>query len=108
MASASHSRARPVSSSGHPRDGQAPALAGGTGIARSSRVLLPAVRPGEVRSLGLGAGLAECYLNYATDDTAEAVEDAYGAQAFARLRAAKRTWDPGNLFRHNHNIPPAA
>jgi FAD/FMN-containing dehydrogenase len=48
------------------------------------------------------------YLNYATDDTAETVEDAYGAQTFARLRAAKRTWDPGNLFRHNHNIPPAA
>jgi len=48
------------------------------------------------------------YLNYATDDTAGTVEDAYGAQTFARLQAAKRTWDPGNLFRHNHNIPPAA
>jgi FAD/FMN-containing dehydrogenase len=48
------------------------------------------------------------YLNYATDDTAETVEDAYGAQTFARLQAAKRTWDPGNIFRHNHNIPPAA
>jgi hypothetical protein len=36
------------------------------------------------------------------------VEDAYGAPTFARLQAAKRTWDPGNLFRHNHNIPPAA
>jgi FAD/FMN-containing dehydrogenase len=48
------------------------------------------------------------YLNYATDDTAETVEGAYGAQTFARLRAAKRVWDPGNLFRHNHNIPPAA
>jgi len=47
------------------------------------------------------------YLNYATDDTAGTVEDAYGAQTFARLQAAKRTWDPGNLFRHNHNIPPA-
>ena len=35
------------------------------------------------------------------------LEDAYGAQTFARLQAAKRTWDPGNLFRHNHNIPPA-
>jgi FAD/FMN-containing dehydrogenase len=48
------------------------------------------------------------YLNYATDDSPETVEDAYGAQTFARLQAAKRTWDPGNLFRHNHNIPPAA
>ena len=48
------------------------------------------------------------YLNYATDDSAETVEGAYGAQTFARLQAAKRAWDPGNLFRHNHNIPPAA
>jgi FAD/FMN-containing dehydrogenase len=48
------------------------------------------------------------YLNYATDDSPETVEDAYGAQTFARLQAAKRTWDPGNIFRHNHNIPPAA
>jgi len=48
------------------------------------------------------------YLNYATDDTADTVEGAYGAQTFARLRAAKRTWDPDNLFRHNHNVPPAA
>jgi FAD/FMN-containing dehydrogenase len=48
------------------------------------------------------------YLNYATDDAAQTVEDAYGARTFARLRAAKRTWDPDNLFRHNHNIPPAA
>jgi FAD/FMN-containing dehydrogenase len=48
------------------------------------------------------------YLNYATDDSAETVEGAYGAQTFARLQAVKRAWDPGNLFRHNHNIPPAA
>lgn len=48
------------------------------------------------------------YLNYATDDTAETVEGAHGAQILARLRAAKRTWDPDNLFQHNHNIPPPA
>jgi len=30
-------------------------------------------------------------LNYASDDAAETVEDAYSAQTFARLRAAKRT-----------------
>ena len=48
------------------------------------------------------------YLNYATDDTAETVEGAYGAQTYARLQAAKRAWDPENIFRHNHNIPPSA
>ena len=47
---------------------------------------------------------ASGYMNYATDDTA----GTYGAQTFARLQATKRTWDPGNLFRHNHDIPPAA
>jgi FAD/FMN-containing dehydrogenase len=31
----------------------------------------------------------------------------YGAQKAARLAAIKRAWDPDNVFRMNHNIPPA-
>jgi FAD/FMN-containing dehydrogenase len=31
----------------------------------------------------------------------------YGAATYARLRAVKSVYDPGNLFRANHEIPPA-
>ena len=32
---------------------------------------------------------------------------AYGDAKFERLRQIKRRYDPANLFRFNHNIPPA-
>ena len=47
------------------------------------------------------------YLNYASDDGAQSVADAFGASTFARLRAVKGAWDRDNVFRFNHNIPPA-
>jgi FAD/FMN-containing dehydrogenase len=49
----------------------------------------------------LGGG----YLNYATE-TPDGVEAAFGAARFERLRAVKRRFDPGNVFRFNHNIEP--
>jgi FAD/FMN-containing dehydrogenase len=49
------------------------------------------------------------YLNYMSrDEPLERVEAAFGAEKFARLRELKRKYDPGNLFRQNQNIPPAA
>jgi len=48
------------------------------------------------------------YLNYgAPDEPVERVRAAYGASNFERLQQAKRRYDPHNLFRFNHNIPPA-
>ena len=48
------------------------------------------------------------YLNYAPEDeSARRVEQAFGAETFARLQAVKRRVDPSNLFRFNANIPPA-
>jgi FAD/FMN-containing dehydrogenase len=48
------------------------------------------------------------YLNYgAPDEPIERVRDAYGDAKFEKLRQAKRRYDPHNLFRFNHNIPPA-
>jgi FAD/FMN-containing dehydrogenase len=35
------------------------------------------------------------------------VERMYPPATLERLRAVKREWDPGNLFRRNHNITPA-
>lgn len=32
---------------------------------------------------------------------------AFTAADYARLKEVKRTWDPSNLFRLNHNISPA-
>jgi FAD/FMN-containing dehydrogenase len=48
------------------------------------------------------------YLNYgAPDEPIERVRAAYGDN-FERLSQLKRRYDPHNLFRFNHNIPPAA
>jgi FAD/FMN-containing dehydrogenase len=48
------------------------------------------------------------YLNYGSpDEPIERVRAAYGDAKFERLRQVKRSYDPHNLFRFNHNIPPA-
>ena len=52
-----------------------------------------------------GAG----YGNYAPmDETAERVRAGFGDERFERLRRVKARHDPDNVFRFNHNIPPAA
>ena len=50
-----------------------------------------------------GAG----YGNYAMDEPAERVRAAFGPERFERLARVKRRYDPDNVFRFNHNIPPA-
>jgi FAD/FMN-containing dehydrogenase len=48
------------------------------------------------------------YLNYMqADEPVERVRAAFGAEAFERLQAVKRTYDPGNVLRFNQNVPPA-
>ena len=43
-----------------------------------------------------------------TDETGpELVERMYPPPTLDRLREVKKQWDPGNLFRRNHNILPA-
>ena len=48
------------------------------------------------------------YLNYMqSDEPVERVRAAFGAEAFERLQAVKRAYDPGNVLRFNQNVPPA-
>ncbi len=45
------------------------------------------------------------YVNFFTADESARVASAYGSN-YDRLREVKRRFDPDNLFRMNHNIPP--
>jgi len=47
------------------------------------------------------------YVNATADEGPAGVRRAYGEATYARLREVKRTWDPGNVFRLNQNVPPA-
>jgi FAD/FMN-containing dehydrogenase len=52
----------------------------------------------------LGGG----YANYMqADEPIERVRGAFGDEAFERLQALKRRYDPTNVLRRNQNIPPA-
>jgi FAD/FMN-containing dehydrogenase len=47
------------------------------------------------------------YVNYMqADEPIERVRATYGAEAFERLQALKRRYDPDNVLRRNQNIPP--
>jgi FAD/FMN-containing dehydrogenase len=48
------------------------------------------------------------YINFLSDEGADRVQAAYGAENFARLRALKDRYDPTNLFHRNQNVPPSS
>jgi FAD/FMN-containing dehydrogenase len=50
------------------------------------------------------------YLNFMSteDASAEKSRSAYSGVDYKRLQAVKAAYDPANLFRLNHNIPPQA
>src|SRR5262245_45754517 len=57
---------------------------------------------------GLRQDDAGAYVNFLAEEGEARVRAAYPRATWERLRAVKRTYDPGNLFRSNQNIPPAA
>jgi FAD/FMN-containing dehydrogenase len=56
----------------------------------------------------LGQGDAGVYVNFLGDEGEARIREAYPASTWERLAAIKRRYDPTNLFRLNHNIPPAS
>jgi FAD/FMN-containing dehydrogenase len=55
--------------------------------------------------------MATQYVNFLGHDDDPALQKAlavYGPAKLDRLMALKRRYDPENLFRINHNIPPSA
>jgi FAD/FMN-containing dehydrogenase len=53
-----------------------------------------------------GASAGGGYVNHLTDEGEDRTREAYGEQTWERLVAAKRRYDPTNLFRMNQNIRP--
>jgi FAD/FMN-containing dehydrogenase len=56
----------------------------------------------DIEARGLGS-----YGNFSATPDQTWVPRMYPPSVRARLAAAKRVWDPANLFRYNHNVPPA-
>jgi FAD/FMN-containing dehydrogenase len=60
---------------------------------------------------GVAAALQQgdegAYVNFLGDEGPERVHRAYPGSTWDRLVEVKRRYDPGNLFRRNHNISPA-
>lgn len=56
----------------------------------------------------LRQGNNDNYVNFLSDEGEIGVRGAYPGATWERLAAVKRRYDPTNLFRLNHNIPPAA
>jgi hypothetical protein len=48
------------------------------------------------------------YVNFLANEGQARVREAYPGPTWDRLVAVKRRYDPTNLFRQNHNIPPTA
>ncbi|MFL5935463.1 MAG: FAD-binding oxidoreductase [Gaiellaceae bacterium] len=55
----------------------------------------------------LRGGDDDAYVNFLGDEGRERARAAYPGETWSRLREVKRRYDPDNVFRVNHNVPPA-
>ncbi|MBO0810175.1 MAG: FAD-binding oxidoreductase, partial [Actinobacteria bacterium] len=80
-------------------------LAPDPGLAAADRAWVrevwEALRP---HAIGSGDG----YINGVADFSEDRTRNSYGAAKYDRLAAIKAAYDPGNVFRNNANIKPAA
>ena len=56
----------------------------------------------------VAARASGAYTGFLGPTTAADIAAAYPAETYQRLAGVKQTYDPGNVFRRNHNIRPAA
>ena len=63
---------------------------------------VPLVEPRQLRQDDGGA-----YVGFLGDEGQARVRQAYPGSTWDRLAAIKGRYDPTNLFRRNHNVPPA-
>ena len=61
----------------------------------------------EQLAASISKGTPGAYVGFSTADDAEQVRRIYPGPTYDRLAAIKRQYDPGNVFRRNHNVPPA-
>ena len=54
------------------------------------------------------SGQGGAYVNFLDEKSEAGLREAYPGSTLERLRQVKAKYDPTNLFRLNHNIPPAA
>jgi len=54
----------------------------------------------------LSNGASGAYVNFLGDEGEARVHEAYPGPSWDRLSAIKGRYDPTNLFRLNHNVPP--
>ncbi|WP_049564369.1 FAD-binding oxidoreductase [Nonomuraea sp. SBT364] len=66
-------------------------------------IIVDQALPGLGETLGRH-GIGGTFLNFLADSTR--VRDAYTEADYGRLASVKRCYDPGNVFRLNHNIDP--
>ena len=62
----------------------------------------------EVEAALLPHSLEAVHPNYVSDTGTRRVRSFYSDEAYGRLVALKRAWDPENVFHHNQNIDPGA
>lgn len=94
-----------------PKDATAIAWRDAEALVHWFAVLPPDASDAEAKAAGdlwapVGEGADAVCGTFTRETGPDVVQRMYPPETLERLRAVKSTWDPGNLFRRNHNILP--